>query len=754
MHWYFLFFLVSGFCSLVYEIVWLRLATAQFGVTTPLVSIVVSVYMAGLGLGCAGAGRLFRRFEATGRSATAGMLLGLYALDELLIGVAGLVVRPELAAGHRLLQKIAATTELGSLGHYAASGLLIALTLLPWCVCMGATFPLAIAAIQKSFPNQSEQSFSYLYLANVLGAVLGTLVPAFVLIELLGFRRTLHVAASLNALLAVAAFALSQSLATSRPLIDGRNPAPEKARAGRSRETALLELLFLTGLLSLGMEIVWIRLFTPYLGNLVYAFAIILALYLLATFLGAQRYRSLVRRGVLPQGDWLWVMAGLLALLPLVAADPRFPELPVVRGDPRFPELKDLVGGAFRVALTVVPFSAAVGFLTPMLVDRFSGGEPDRVGRAYAVNIVGCILGPLIAGFVLLPWVGEMWSLVSLSLPLLVVGGAAALRQDSTAARASVPLAKVLFGVVVVLSCLLAWGAQGYEERFPHRLVRRDHTATVIAIDEEHGARLLVNGVGMTSLTPNTKMMAHLALASFSAPPRSGLVIAFGMGTSFRSILSWGIPTTAVELVPSIPGLFGSYHADGPALLESPLARMVIDDGRRFLERADERYDVILVDPPPPVRAAGSSLLYSREFCAIVRKRLTPNGILQQWLAGGDPETRASVARALKESFPFVRVFPPLQGSGYHFLASMQPIAVASASEMAARMPAAARADLTEWGPYPTAEQQLEAVLPRELSIDSLIALAPDVPALSDDHPLNEYLLLRRLGASLAAPQP
>ncbi len=744
MRWYFLFFLVSGFCSLVYEIVWLRLAMADFGVTTPLVSIVLSTYMAGLGLGCAGAGRLLRRPDASGERGTAATPLRLYALAELLIGVAGVAVRPELVVGHHLLQKIAAATDLGSVGHYAGAALWICLTLLPWCACMGATFPLAMAAIQKSFPRQSEQSFSYLYLANVLGAVLGTLIPAFVLIELLGFRKTLYVAASFNALLAACAFALSFTLSPSQPVITERSaPPPAKLVAAQPRATTLLWLLFLTGLISLGMEIVWIRLFTPYLGNLVYAFATILALYLMATFLGSQRYRSLVCRGAFPQGKWVWVVTGLLALLPLIGADPRLPQL------------KGLGGGALRVAVSVFPFSAAIGFLTPMLVDRYSGGEPDRAGKAYAVNILGCILGPLVAGFLLLPWMGELGSLVSLTLPLLVIGGVVAWGQNSAAAR--VPIlgsAKALFAVVVLLSLLLTWGAQPFEERFPHRLVRRDHTATVIAIGEGWERRLLVNGIGMTSLTPITKMMAHLPLAFLATPPRSGLVIAFGMGTSFRSMLSWGIPTTAVELVPSVPAVFSYYHADGPALLQSPLARMVIDDGRRFLERSAEHYDVIIVDPPPPVRAAGSSLLYSREFYAIVKKRLTPGGILQQWLPGGDPETRASVARALKESFPYVRVFPSFLGWGYHFLASLQPIPGASAADLAARFPPAARADLTEWGPFPTAEQQLEAVLGREISLDSVIALAPGAPALEDDRPLNEYFLLRRLAAFLASTRP
>ena len=150
-------------------------------------------------------------------------------------------------------------------------------------------------------------------------------------------------------------------------------------------------------------------------------------------------------------------------------------------------------------------------------------------------------------------------------------------------------------------------------------------------------------------------------------------MVCFGMGTTYRSLLSWGIPATAVELVPSVPRLFGYYHADGPALLRSSLSHVVIDDGRRYLERTPRQYDVITIDPPPPVEAAGSSLLYSEEFYGIVKQRLRPGGILQQWLPGGDAVIRASVARALKESFPYVRAFHSIEGYGFHFLASTVP---------------------------------------------------------------------------------
>ncbi len=140
----------------------------------------------------------------------------------------------------------------------------------------------------------------------------------------------------------------------------------------------------------------------------------------------------------------------------------------------------------------------------------------------------------------------------------------------------------------------------------------------------------------MTKLTPVTKMMAHLPLAFLPRQPQKALVICFGMGTSELAILSWGIHATAVELVPSVPLVVTFFHPDAGKLLRPPLAHIVTDDGRAFLERTVEQYDVITTDPPPPVEAAGSSLLYSKEFYAIAKPHLREGGILQQWFPGGD----------------------------------------------------------------------------------------------------------------------
>ena len=713
MRWYFTFFFISGFCSVLYELVWLRLSMAQFGVTTAMVSIVLSVFMAGLGLGSWTSGAWIRTHRETIFFPT----LRLYAAIELLIGASGILVPYELGLGRTLLERLESTS---SVEYYVVSGIWVAFTLIPWCALMGATIPVAMFAIERMFPKESSRSFSYLYTANVAGAVAGTALP-LLLIELLGFHGTLRVGAACNVLIAVLALVVSKT-ARRKEVGEAPQPASECASTATGGGS-LLALLFTTGLTSMGMEVCWVRQFTPYLGTVVYAFASILATYLTATFIGSRVYRRWCTRGH-QESPVLWTLLALFALFPLVMTSPGI----VLSKGP-------------RLVLGIAPFTSLLGFLTPMLVDRWSGGNPAKAGKAYAVNVLGCILGPLLAGFVLLPRMSERWALVLLSLPWLILGirpmrlpGSAPGFTERAASYLLLPLALGLF-----------LGGKDYEGQYGKSVeVLRDSTATVIAAGTGMNKLLLVNGYGVASPTPISKMMAHLPLAYLDRPPQDALVICFGIGTTFRSLHSWGIPVTAVELVPSVPRLFPYFHSDGPEILSSPLSHVVIDDGRRYLERTSQQYDVITIDPPPPVEAAGSGLLYSEDFYSVLRKHLRPGGILQQWLPNGDAEDLAAVALALRRSFPYVRVFAFGKNWGFHFLASDRPLPNRTANELAKRLPATAANDLIEWAPHPNAEARFEHLLHNELPIDQLISASPSTPALSDDRPINEYYLLRK----------
>jgi predicted membrane-bound spermidine synthase len=731
--WYFVFFFLSGFCCVLYELVWLRLSMAQFGVTTAMVSIVLSVFMAGLGLGSWVSGRWLRQREG----ASAIPALRLYALIELLIGVFGVIVPYSLAWGGRVLESAGL---LSSIAHYSTAGLWVAFTLLPGCTLMGATLPVGMRAIAQRLPAQSSRSFSYLYMANVAGALAGTILP-LLLIEWLGFRGTLWVGAACNVLIAASALVLSRIPAKTE---DTKPRTKVRSKAAYSKRQDMVPLgsgnalipLFLSGLTSMAMEVVWVRRYAPFLGTVVYAFASILAVYLVATFAGSLIYRRWSSRHTV-ESPYLWIWLASFALLPLVAANASFEMWP-----------------GLRLVLGIAPFTGLLGLITPMLVDRYSGGDSTKGGVAYAINVVGCILGPLLGGFCLLPFMSERWALLALASPWVIVGLSRIRRGEDGARRLHLPVYASLAAAVL----LVATG-KGIDEDYRNQRILRDSTATVIASGTGLDKQLLVNGYGMTSLTPITKVMAHLPVAFLDRKAENALVICFGMGTTFRALHSWGIQVTAVELVPSVPRMFSYYHSDADAVLNSASSRVIIDDGRRYLERANEQYDVITIDPPPPLEAAASSLLYSEEFYRLAKRRLRSGGILQQWLplmGGSDQVVVMSVTRSLHNSFPYVRAFFDL--AGIHYLCSDRPIPSRTAEELVLRMPAAALEDFTEWaerlaaGPKAEAFVQYSNLLQRELPMEKFATRFADAPPLTDDRPINEYYLYRRWANGNSAP--
>jgi spermidine synthase len=736
----FLLFVVSGFCGLVYQIVWLRLAFAAFGIVTPVLSIVLSAFMAGLALGSWLGGLAASSLARRG----AGLAAVAYGIVEIVIAGGAVEVPWLFDAGQEALLQLG---EQRSGGYLLASALWIAGSILPFATCMGATFPLMMGFLRARLPDD-ERTFSWLYLGNVVGAMLGAAVTAVALIECLGFRGTLLVAAAGNVAIGVAALALARG---------GRAGAAAGARAAgpAPRPTGLsprlrIGLLFATGFTSMAMEVAWTRAFTPVLQTTIYAFAGVLVTYLGATWLGSWWYRRDLARGRTLDGQALLALLFVASLLPLCGNDPR---------------LHDSVA---LVLLSIAPVSALLGYLTPQLVDEHARGEPRGAGSAYAVNVLGCILGPLFAGYVALPTLGVAWTLLASAAiyPLFLLAARPTPAQPAWRGAIACGLLLTALGAGVVRT---HEDAATYVGTSPDAAVavRRDHVASVVSFvdDEPQGApikdrkRLLVNGVGITTLTDLTKVMAHLPLAVREQPPESTLVICFGMGTTFRSLASWGGKTTAVELAPSVADAFGFYWDDAAEVLARPGTRVVVDDGRRFLARTrrGERYDLITLDPPPPVEAGGSSLLYTTEFYRLVKDRLSPTGILQQWFPGGEETILRAVVNTLAREFPHVLVYRafeatpdvPLHLAGIHILAAQWPLQPPTVQQAIARMPAAARKDLLEWHPQMPLEVAWDYILKQQIPLADVLPGNPGL-GITDDRPFNEYFLLRRAFPSLA----
>ena len=711
----FLLFIASGFCSLLYQIVWLRLAFAAFGVNTPVLSVVLSVFMLGLALGSWLAGRYVETIVRRSRVSAA----VLYGLVEWGIAMGAVAVPRMFKFGERVLLTFGETS---SGGYLTLSAIIITLAILGFATLMGMTFPLMMAFL-RSAPRRQLESFSFLYLANVIGAMTGACITALLLVEMYGFRKTLLVAATINILIGLAAFLLPLLVRRSPVLLPESihpiTPAPPPG-AARVGKTLRLVLLFTTGFTSLAMEVAWTRAFTSVLLTTIYAFAALLSVYLLATWAGSALYRYHLAR------QRVWLTETLLGALFATSL------LPLILNDPRWHQRADIV------LASIIPISALLGYLTPRLIDEHSRGEPYAAGFAYAVNVAGCIAGPLFAGYFLLPIVGVKWSLVLLAGAYGVLF-ALIMKRMSLMQRVSPAVA----GAALLVVGIVYTATYETPHLYHQAVVLRDHTATVVGYGEGMEKRLLVNGVGITHLTPITKFMAHLPIVFRAEPPKSTLVICLGMGTTFRSLSSWEGRTTAVELVPSVRDVFGFFFPDASTVLTARDKHIVVDDGRRFLKRTMERFDVITLDPPPPVEAAGSSLLYSVEFYRTLRDHLSTTGVLQQWFPGGEVTIETAVANSLRHVFPHVKVFSSIEGWGHHFIASMQPLETPTVEQILTRMPPTATRDLMEWYPQRSPRQVWQAMLAQEIDLQTLVAKDSRL-ALTDDRPFNEYFWLRR----------
>ena len=567
-----------------------------------------------------------------------------------------------------------------------------------------------------------------MYATNTAGAVLGTLGTVFVFVEVLGFNRTLCLAALLNFLIAISAIIISKHSAQSIITL-----TPISSDDSFSKQLRYWIILFVIGFCSIAMEVVWTRSFVVILGSLVYSFATLLAIYLFSNWLGATIYCIDAKYNKSRSISSIMFLATICACLPILTSDPLiFKPLQTTLFSPWINWL---------VPFSISPFAAVLGYLTPCLVNKISQGDPAKAGKAYAANIMGCVLGPLCAGYLLLPIFGTRSALILLTVLLGILAVNTVLQTFVLG----------IFLILISIFCSTSWEEGGSYDWASDVVMHRDYAATTLSLNN-HGCKwLFVNGQGMTSLNTICKWMAHLPAVFHDGPPKSVLVICFGMGTSFRSALTWDSKVTVAELVPGVRDSFSYYHSDAAEVLKNPNGRIVIDDGRRFLRRTDEKYDVILLDPPPPQESAGSSLLYTTEFYKLIKEHLRTGGILNAWSGNRDdiPYVR-SFMRSIAEEFPYTRVYGSMEPNtthwGYHVLCSESPIPDLTVDQFIARMPVKAKNDLVEWLPgqrNKSLKWTVSDVLSQQIPIEQLM-VADKAYIITDDHPFNEYFHLRR----------
>jgi spermidine synthase len=742
-------FVLSGAAGLVYEIVWSRQLVLVFGNTTQAVSAILTGFFGGMAIGAAVGGRIADRVRSP---------LRFYGLLEIALVVVVLVTPFTFTLIDEAYRGVYPSLE--STPYLALARLVLAvLALAPATIMMGATFPTLVRHFTRS--NEMGQAFGRLYMANTLGAVAGTIVAGLVLIEVFGLSGALRIGAVCSAIAGLVALWLARAAdrqqpepVTSSP--QAPSPTPMSPAARRAPFPWLpLVVAFVSGLTSLGYQVTWTRLLASGTGGLTYVFTVILALFLIGIAVGAAIFN--VIRGRI--GDpvrflaWTQFAVAILAMAGLVlvisqphALDPGRP----------FESIGALFGSA---VLVVLPVTVAMGIAFPTSSELLRD-ERHRAGSAagwlLAANTVGAIIGSLVIPFILMPTIGSPAIVVGLVFANIAMGIFLAARSRPISRPAIVSGVVIAVAVAVVASTpgkvvqpnealIAAEGWQLYESR-------EDEIASVQAGKKSVTAELWVGGTSMTLLTVDAKLMPILPLIARPESQRA-LVVAFGMGTAFRSALIAGLRTDAVELVPSVPKMFGHYYPDADAVLADPQGKVIVADGRNHLELSPERFDIIVTDPPPPIQSSGVSVISSREYYEQGKAHLTDGGVMMQWTPFGTTESDLKEhVRTFASVFEHVTMVRGPGGYGFYMLGSEQPIDLPPERirEILERPGILEDISSAFDSPASTVDEWISVIEGQQwMADDAVRAYAGDGPLITDDQPRPEYFLLRGLAEML-----
>lgn len=648
-------FFMSGVAALLYQVIWQRVLTFTTGADVYSVTLVVAAFMAGMGLGSLAGGHVADRLDGRGR-------LYAFAACELAIALFALV---SAAFFYDWLYARLGTRDL-SLA--ARGGISFVATLWP-TLFMGMSLPLAARALTDD-ARQPARWVPLLYGWNTLGAACGAALAVTVLFRAMDFASSLRLGAAISMTCAVIAVALAGRLSPAAR--DGWAPAAAETPTGEWAHLRGPILLYaLSGFIALSLEVVWFRVLGVIIKSSALTFGHLLAIYLGGLALGsiAANHRMVstwpARRAfLLSQAAIPIYAAGALALLVgFVTADTASPIFDHLKSYEGFKALREMVTWRGFLILIVVPV-----FLMglPTLLMGFSFGflqrsvQSDlvalgrRVGWLQAANIAGAVLGALLTGFLLLDLLGTTGTL-----RLLAAAGGVFLWL------AMPPRFLPRAAAVVTTAAAVAIGP-GPAQLWP-RLHGTDAERSVFAEDssgvallrlEPDGiATVFAQGLGQSRL-PFGGVHTVLGAIPVLIHPRPDRVAVIGLGSGDTT---WSVggraETTRIDSVEIVAPALTVLHALARAYPYPGLGELLLDsrvrhhltDGRAFLLRSEERYDVIEADALRPTSAYAGNL-YSVEYFELLKSRLLPGGFAVTWL----PTSR--VLDTLVAVFPYVVV--------------------------------------------------------------------------------------------------
>jgi spermidine synthase len=738
-------FVLSGAAGLIYEVVWSRQLVLVFGNTTQAVSTILTGFFGGIAIGSFVGGRVADRVRSP---------LRLYGVIELVLVVVVLATPVTFRLLHEVYRgaygSLEAHAELLALLRFA----LAILALAPATILMGATLPTLTR--QLTGDAHLSSAFGRLYAANTLGAIFGTLTAGLVLIELLGLTGTLVAGACCSAVAGLVALGLSRG-ATPAPKAHVHD-APAAPRmmsdTAGARPTLALGLAFVSGLTSLGYQVLWTRLLSSGTGNSTYVFTLILATFLIGITFGAMVFTRIRHRIGRP--------VAAIAVGQVIVAALALGGLVLVIGHPGPLDPTRVIESAGKAVvsafLVVLPTTAVMGFMFPAS-SSLLGDDPRRIatsaGRLLAANTLGAILATFAIPFVVIPLVGSpaavaLIAMVNVLTALALMAGAPNLdrtRRIGIAVVATVVALAIAVGLATP-GIVVDPGVARVQQSGGTIFASAEDEIAAVQAGKRGQRELWVTGTSMTLLTVDAKLMPVLPLILRPQSTRA-LTVAFGMGSAFRAALIAGLRTDSVELVPSVPKMFGYFYDDATSVLANPNGRVILADGRNHVELTDQRYDIIVTDPPPPIESSGASVISSLEYYQAGHRLLNPGGIMMQWTPhGGTPDEFKAHLRTFHSVFRHVTIANGPGHWGYYLLGSDDPMVFTDATIRVVLGRPGILADISS--AYDSPEKTIDGWVSRIgsllwMSDDQVTAYTGDGPLITDDRPLPEYFLLRRL---------
>jgi len=761
------FFYLSGTCALIYEIAWTRMLTLVFGNTTFAVSTILSSFMMGLAIGSYVYGRYIDRKGAP---------LRIYGLMELGIAVFAIVFPALivlLTKQNVLLSHVFSSSRLTLRAVQIA--LYFTILLVPASL-MGATFPVVGKFVVERLSTLGTR-LGLLYAVNTFGAVSGCLIAGFLLIKHVGLDATTYLAAAANITIALAAIRLSARVGEHRspspPAPDEPEPSGAEAAAPvySERVARYTAIAFgISGFCALGYQVLWNRVLVFFTGVTTYAFSAMLATFLTGIALGSLLVVRLIdgRRDLLKLLATCQLGIGLFAYLSVVLLGYRtelgFDRL--LRAELGFgfgmgvswaKFLWQLFGNSVLIMAVPTLLMGASFPLAGRICSRSFATAGQSIGGIYSINSLGSALGSLVAGFVIVRWLGIERGIAVLALLNVLVAAVLFLHVPTlrTSQRRAVAAVSVCLGLFAFGETLMAPSTllrdvllEDVERARPGPWSAKHHseglTSTVTVLREgTRGDRYLYldafESAGTSSTYKYMSLLGHLPML-LHEDPKEVLVIAFGTGTTSGAVgMHEHERLDIVEIESDVLESAPLFRAVNRGVLDDPRTRTIIDDGRNHVLTTQERYDVITLEPLLPYFPAAVHL-YTKDFYELSLARLKPGGIVCQWLPNHSQSLGdyRELLMAFAEAFPHTYVWD-IEGASA-FVGSNRELALDVATLRRRIGRSRVRADL-EQVDFASAESLLSHLI---LAGEDVRRFAAPARPVTDDRPSVEFFSVPR----------